>query len=250
MQYSDEQKLIGFETYQHIWNLQRFIHHSIEEFLEDSDDYSYLRNNHLTKFMELSNRASSLKVSKFNIPNLLAYMNSVNTNVVSGDAQVDTIINNTLTLMKPSDKSFSTFIVSTLTGRMVTHDQSKLGKKEIELFTAFTPKLKTITFGSEEYKACLAGLKPALDNHYACNRHHPEHYEKGVEGMTLLDVLEMCCDWTASSLRTKDGSFSKSLEICKERFGINKKLAKLIKNTYDDVLKPHYKLDREHYEIQ
>ena len=96
MQYSDEQKLIGFETYQHIWNVQRFIHHSIEEFLEDSDDYSYLRNNHLIKFMELSGRASSLKVSKFNIPNLLAYMNSVNPNVESGDAQLDNIISNEL----------------------------------------------------------------------------------------------------------------------------------------------------------
>ena len=177
-------------------------------------------------------------------------MNSVNADVTTGDQQVDAIIKNTLNSILPRNKPFNSFVISTLTGRMVTHDQSKLGKKEIELFTEFTPKLKAITFGSDEYKACLKGLKPALDNHYACNRHHPEHYENGVEGMTLIDVLEMCCDWTASSLRTKDGSFSKSLEICKERFGINKKLVRLLQNTFTEALKSYYNLEREHYEIQ
>ena len=32
-----------------------------------------------------------------------------------------------------------------------------------------------LTYGSDEYKACLTEMKPALDHHYAANRHHPEH---------------------------------------------------------------------------
>lgn len=56
------------------------------------------------------------------------------------------------------------------------HDQSKLADPEKALFDEYTPKLKDCTYGSDEYKAFLAGLKPALDHHYANNSHHPEHY--------------------------------------------------------------------------
>lgn len=60
--------------------------------------------------------------------------------------------------------------------RGAVHDQSKLADPEKALFDEYTPKLKDCTYGSDEYKAFLAGLKPALDNHYAKNSHHPEHY--------------------------------------------------------------------------
>lgn len=56
------------------------------------------------------------------------------------------------------------------------HDASKLSDAEKPLFDEFTPKLKDCEYGSDEYKEFLAGLKPALDNHYAKNSHHPEHY--------------------------------------------------------------------------
>ena len=54
------------------------------------------------------------------------------------------------------------------------HDQSKLASPEVEYFTEYTPKLATCTYGSDEYKGFLAAIKPALDHHYANNRHHPE----------------------------------------------------------------------------
>lgn len=57
------------------------------------------------------------------------------------------------------------------------HDQSKLEPPEQELFDKWTPKLAGMTYGSDEYKAALAALKPALDHHYAVNRHHPEHFD-------------------------------------------------------------------------
>jgi len=60
--------------------------------------------------------------------------------------------------------------------RSETHDASKLESPEKELFDEFTPKLKGCTYGSDEYKEFLKGLKVALDHHYANNSHHPEHY--------------------------------------------------------------------------
>jgi hypothetical protein len=110
------------------------------------------------------------------------------------------------------------------------HDQSKLVPPEVT-FTKFTPLLKTVEYGSDEYKSFLTQMAPALENHYANNPHHPEHHEHGIYDMDLLLVLEMLIDWMASSRRTKDGNIYKSLQIQKSRFRIDDQLYAILKNT-------------------
>ena len=100
-------------------------------------------------------------------------------------------------------------------------------------FDEYTPKLKHCTYGSEEYKSFLAGLKPALDIHYKNNRHHPEHFANGIKDMTLLDLLEMLCDWKASSERHADGNIYRSIEINQSRFGYSDEVKAILKNTVD-----------------
>lgn len=113
------------------------------------------------------------------------------------------------------------------------HDQSKLATPEVEAFAEYTPKLATCAYGSDEYKMYLAAIKPALDHHYANNRHHPEYHKEGVSDMNLLDIMEMLCDWKAASERHKDGSIQKSIEINMERFGLSPQLMRILKNTAD-----------------
>ena len=71
----------------------------------------------------------------------------------------------------------------------------------------------------------------ALKHHYEVNSHHPEHYDNGVAGMSLLDVMEMFCDWRAAAQRHSDGTFKKSLVINQERFAISDQLASIFENT-------------------
>ncbi len=66
-------------------------------------------------------------------------------------------------------------VYNNLVARGFDHDKSKLGPVEKPIFDAVTPKLRGLTYGSEEYNASLAEMKPALDHHYAHNSHHPEH---------------------------------------------------------------------------
>ena len=115
--------------------------------------------------------------------------------------------------------------------RGVAHDASKLVDPEKEAFDRMTPLLKSLTYGSDEYKASLAELGVALKHHYAANSHHPEHYENGIDGMDLLDVVEMYCDWCAAIRRTKDGSMPKSLEVNKGRFAMSDQLVAIFENT-------------------
>ena len=97
--------------------------------------------------------------------------------------------------------------------RSTCHDRSKTESPELETFNEFTPKLKDATYGSDEYKGFLTSMKVALDHHYANNRHHPEFFENGINGMTLVDLLEMLCDWKAATERMDNGDLDKSLQI-------------------------------------
>jgi hypothetical protein len=121
--------------------------------------------------------------------------------------------------------------VKELVDRSVRHDRSKTEDPELAVFNEFTPKLKDSTYGSAQYKAFLADMKAGLDHHYAENRHHPEHFENGVNGMTLVDLIEMLADWRAATERHADGSLVKSLRIQKERFGISDQLNEILWNT-------------------
>jgi len=115
--------------------------------------------------------------------------------------------------------------------RAICHDSSKLMSPEKSLFDEFTPKLKGCTYGSDEYNGHLSSLKSALDNHYKRNSHHPEHYDNGVDGMDLLDIVEMFMDWKASGERHADGNIIKSIEYNKNRFRLSEQVVSIFKNT-------------------
>lgn len=121
--------------------------------------------------------------------------------------------------------------VRELLDRAEEHDQSKLQSPEREMFDEFTPKLRGSTYGSDEYKSFLQEMDKALAHHYENNRHHPEHHLNGIADMTLIDVLEMFCDWRSSTLRHADGDILKSIDINQKRFGYGDEFAQLLRNT-------------------
>lgn len=121
--------------------------------------------------------------------------------------------------------------ITELIDRSVRHDHSKTKDPELAVFNEFTPKLQHSTYGSEEYAGFLAEMKVGLDSHYAKNAHHPEHHDRGISGMTLVDLIEMLTDWRAATERHANGSLVRSLTIQKERFGISDQLTEILWNT-------------------
>lgn len=127
--------------------------------------------------------------------------------------------------------------ISKLVTRAIDHDRLKLESPEVEIFAEYTPKLADTTYGSEEYMQFLEEMKPALQHHYANYRHHPEHFEKGINDMNLVDLVEMFCDWKASSMRHNDGNLLKSIDINASRFNMTSQLKQIFINTakmYDE----------------
>jgi hypothetical protein len=121
--------------------------------------------------------------------------------------------------------------------RASRHDASKLEEPEREAFIKATAQLKDLEYGSEAYMEALKDLGPALEHHYAHNKHHPEYntingfaYETlndPILCMDLMDVVEMVCDWYAASKRVKDGFFSKSVVVNRERFKMDRQLSQI-----------------------
>lgn len=129
--------------------------------------------------------------------------------------------------------------ISKLTTRAIDHDKLKLESPEVEVFTEYTPKLAETTYGSEEYSNYLQEMNGALQHHYANYRNHPEHFDKGITDMNLVDLVEMFCDWKASSMRHIDGNLLKSIDINASRFNMSSQLKQIFINTakmYDEQL--------------
>ncbi len=136
--------------------------------------------------------------------------------------------------------------IENLVQRGLMHDSSKLVEPELSVFNEYTPRLKDLVFGSEEYEANKRAMSGALEHHFSVNSRHPEHFENGIQGMSLLDLLEMICDWKAASERNRPGSpppvgraehtqydsnFARSIEINQERFGYSDELKSILLNT-------------------
>ena len=125
------------------------------------------------------------------------------------------------------------YLLGWLTGETIAyraekHDESKLHSPEKEIFDEFVPKLRTLEFGSDEYKASLAAMGRGLQHHYQVNSHHPEYHKNGIDGMTIWDLVEMLADWMAA---TSVKNASVNLDYLQERFSISPQLRNIIANT-------------------
>ena len=121
-------------------------------------------------------------------------------------------------------------VISNLAKRMADHDQSKYSVDELSLVLG-KPTLDTLEYNSDEYKLALARVQEGVSHHYASNSHHPEHYGiDGIKGMTLLDLLEMACDWAAAATE-HDSTYLSSINYNVERFGLSVEIQEILQNT-------------------
>lgn len=125
--------------------------------------------------------------------------------------------------------------IDKLVHRAEVHDASKMESPELEGFAASNTRLKECRFPSPEYDASLAALKSTLDHHYAHNRHHPEHWPNGVNDMTLIDLVEMLCDWKAATERQLDGNIRKSVEHNAKKHKMSPQLQQIFENTVREL---------------
>ena len=128
-------------------------------------------------------------------------------------------------------------VVANFNQRALFHDRSKLEEPEKACFDLMTPRLKHLKYGSDEYKASLREIKPALAHHYRENDHHPEHYgEEGILGMSMMAIIEMLCDWKAAGERHDPPTgLYQSIAYNSVRFKIPAYLTQIFYNTAKEL---------------
>lgn len=122
-------------------------------------------------------------------------------------------------------------VITELLGRALNHDKSKTESPEREGYDFYAPMLRVNEYGSDRYWEILKEMQPILDHHYKNNRHHPEYFEDKIDGMNLIDLLEMLCDWKAAGERQPNSSILKSIDINAERFNMSPQLKQILQNT-------------------
>jgi hypothetical protein len=128
-------------------------------------------------------------------------------------------------------ESYIDILVNELNRIKRIHDKSKMSDPEVGYFAKYGPMLKNLTYGSEEYKQCLKEMQPGTQHHYENNPHHPEYHKNGIKDMTLINIVEMICDWYAASQRNANGNIFDSMQKNKERFKISDDLYLILENT-------------------
>jgi len=119
--------------------------------------------------------------------------------------------------------------------RAIVHDFSKMRWSEAKHFIRVIHKLKTSTYGSDEYKELLVSIQPALILHYQRNDHHPEnHHSMGLMsfyGMDMINLTEMLADWYAATMRHADGDIFKSIRGNQDRFNYPDEIREIFSNS-------------------
>jgi len=133
-----------------------------------------------------------------------------------------------------------------LDDRGAHHDLSKLQEPEFSIFMNGQEGFENVMFGTPEYKTHCKTILPAIRHHHAHNSHHPEFHIDGVKGMSLVDVVEMVCDWKAASDR-EGNDFNITLEICLEKYIESLELRSIIRHT---VLEMNWDERKENVEEQ
>ena len=126
-------------------------------------------------------------------------------------------------------RHINTFI-QLLIRRAEKHDKSKLEEPELSWWKEMD-KEPRYPYGSKEYEQKLKRWSKVFKHHYQYNRHHPEHYEYGISEMTLIDIVEMMCDWLGYKDTT---TVTEALKVCDEqmaRYDISEELRQVIFNT-------------------
>jgi hypothetical protein len=133
-------------------------------------------------------------------------------------------------------QDFLETIVIKLEYRAAEHDESKLQEPEKSMYDEYKPKIRQAEiefgYGSKEYEGVLAKMGEALRHHFSENSHHPEHYPNGINGMSLLDLIEALADWKAASVQY---GTPLNLEANRKRFGISEQLFEIIQNTVKEL---------------
>lgn len=128
-----------------------------------------------------------------------------------------------------------TVLITRLIRRLQDHDASKLKDPEKSILDKIGAAAKKYGSPTQDSSQDAALLRQFLTHHYTHNRHHPEHFQDGIDGMNLIDLIEMFLDWCAATVRTENGNLYRSIQFNQGRFKMSPQLTRILMNTAEEL---------------
>ena len=138
---------------------------------------------------------------------------------------VDSIIKH-----KKSVKRRLLYIADKIRERAEAHDNSKLNYPELGWLVAMDKEGRA-PYGSEEYFEKQKRWECFFKHHYSENTHHPDHYDEGTKGMSVVDIVEMMCDVISYLDEIPQEKVFEVISEQAERFGFSSELKAILTNT-------------------
>jgi len=150
--------------------------------------------------------------------------------IINDESALKTIKN--ILKHKEDVKKRMLFLAKEIIKRAETHDDSKLREPEISWLIQMD-KEPYAEYGTPEYYKKMEKWKKFFDHHYSNNPHHPGYYEHlgGINGMTIVDLIEMMCDITSYCQKLHTCKASEIIYEQKERFNISEDIIQILINT-------------------
>ncbi len=117
------------------------------------------------------------------------------------------------------------------------HDASKLEEPEIKYEAWGSEKLKGLTYKSDAFNHICDIMWSGTEKHFANNKHHVQAHENGVLDMTLIDLIELLCDYKSASERYPDADVRMSIKANADKFNFGEPLKQILLNTLDELEK-------------
>lgn len=122
------------------------------------------------------------------------------------------------------------FLADELYKRAYHHDDSKLQLPELSWLIEMD-KEPRYEYGTPEYFDKMKRWDKFFNHHYENNRHHPDHFSNGIEGMNLADLCEYIVDIISYYEELHVNNALDTVNKQKERFGLDEQLTQILKNT-------------------
>lgn len=110
--------------------------------------------------------------------------------------------------------------------RADTHDLSKFAPDEFGGMIEIDRIADEQGLNSPAYMEALSG--GAIQLHQSRHPHHPEYHSRGIEDMSLLDIVEMVCDWKAANQLRGHPAWGESVQMMADRLNLSSEYLFLI----------------------
>ena len=125
-------------------------------------------------------------------------------------------------------------VIWTIFKRGIKHDNSKFSPVELHYNNIIREKIGKIKFGTKEHYDLLGFIAPGKNAHFLVNSHHIEYYKGNIKRMSPLDLIELLCDWKATT-KCNNGNLDCSLKINKKKYEINNRLLNCLKRDIKEI---------------